>query len=82
MARQGKRNASVTKLIPSLGVSDIDRSVGFYRQFFGFRVVDSYEAEGHMPPMNKPMITAGSESSKPFTAAPEPSLPIASRLCV
>ena len=48
MARQGKRNASVTKLIPSLGVSDIDRSVGFYRQFFGFRVVDSYEVEGHM----------------------------------
>ena len=48
MARQGKRNASIAKLIPSLGVSDIDRSVGFYRQFFGFRVVDSYEVEGHM----------------------------------
>ena len=48
MARHGKRNAAVTKLIPSLGVSDIDRSVGFYGQFFGFRVVDSYEVEGHM----------------------------------
>jgi predicted enzyme related to lactoylglutathione lyase len=48
VARHGKRNAAVTKLIPSLGVSDIDRSVGFYGQFFGFRVVDSYEVEGHM----------------------------------
>jgi catechol 2,3-dioxygenase-like lactoylglutathione lyase family enzyme len=48
VARQGKRNAAVAKLIPSLGVSDIDRSVGFYGEFFGFRVVDSYEVEGHM----------------------------------
>jgi len=38
----------VTKLIPSLGVSDIDRSVGFYREFFAFKVVDSYEAQGCM----------------------------------
>jgi len=39
---------SATKLIPSLGVSDIDRSVRFYTHFFGFRVQDSYEAEGRM----------------------------------
>ena len=36
------------KLIPSLGVSDIDRSASFYREFFGFKVVDSYEAHGRM----------------------------------
>ncbi len=35
-------------LIPSLGVSDIHRSVSFYREFFGFEVEDSYEAEGRM----------------------------------
>jgi len=45
---RARRKALATQLIPSLGVSDIDRSVGFYRQFFGFRVVDSYEVEGHM----------------------------------
>lgn len=37
-----------TRLIPSLGVSDIDRSLGFYREFFGFKVEDSYEADGRM----------------------------------
>src|SRR4249919_3733098 len=36
------------RLIPSLGVSDLERSVGFYRRFFGFEVVDSYETEGRM----------------------------------
>jgi predicted enzyme related to lactoylglutathione lyase len=35
-------------LIPSLGVSDIHRSVSFYREFFGFKVEDSYEIEGRM----------------------------------
>ncbi len=40
--------ARVIKLIPSLGVSDIDRSVSFYREFFAFKVVDSYEANGRM----------------------------------
>jgi len=45
---RARRKALATQLIPSLGVSDIDRSVGFYWQFFGFRVVDSYEVEGHM----------------------------------
>ena len=45
---RARRKALATQLIPSLGVSDIDRSVGFYRQFFRFRVVDSYEAKGHM----------------------------------
>jgi len=45
---RARRKALATQLIPSLGVSDIDRSVGFYRQFFGFRIVDSYEVEGHM----------------------------------
>jgi len=37
-----------TKLIPSLGVSDIDRSVDFYRTFFGFEVADSYDEDGRM----------------------------------
>lgn len=36
------------KLVPSLGVSDIERSVGFYRTFFGFDVADSYEEGGRM----------------------------------
>ena len=48
MARNSKRTALATQAIPSLGVSDIDRSVAFYRQFFGFRIIDSYEMEGHM----------------------------------
>jgi uncharacterized glyoxalase superfamily protein PhnB len=34
-----------TKLIPSLGVSDIGRSLGFYRGFFGFEPVDEYDGE-------------------------------------
>ena len=38
----------VNRLIPSLGVSDIQRSVSFYQEFFGFVVEDSYEAEGRM----------------------------------
>ncbi|MEO8630539.1 MAG: VOC family protein, partial [Betaproteobacteria bacterium] len=49
MARTGKqarRNAA--KLIPSLGVSDIERALGFYKQFFGFKLVDSYELDGRM----------------------------------
>lgn len=36
------------KVIPSLGVADIERAVGFYRTFFGFDVLDSYEQEGRM----------------------------------
>ena len=36
------------KLIPSLGVADIERSLSFYRTFFGFDVVDSYELDGRM----------------------------------
>jgi catechol 2,3-dioxygenase-like lactoylglutathione lyase family enzyme len=39
---------TATKLIPSLGVSDIDRSAAFYRGFFGFEVVDSYDEDGRM----------------------------------
>jgi catechol 2,3-dioxygenase-like lactoylglutathione lyase family enzyme len=35
----------VKKLLPSLGVSDIRRSVLFYRDVFGFEVVDSFENE-------------------------------------
>lgn len=34
---------SLSKLIPSLGVSDLDRSITFYRDHFGFEVVNSYE---------------------------------------
>ena len=37
-----------TKLIPSLAVSDIDRSRDFYRRFFGLEVADSYDDEGRM----------------------------------
>jgi len=39
---------TATKLIPSLGVSDIGRSLGFYHDFFGFEVVDSYDDDGRM----------------------------------
>jgi uncharacterized glyoxalase superfamily protein PhnB len=39
---------AASKLIPSLGVSDLERSLGFYRSFFGFEVADSYEEEGRM----------------------------------
>ena len=45
-ARSSRPTAS--KLIPSLGVSDIDRSAAFYREFFGFEVQDSYEHEGRV----------------------------------
>lgn len=39
---------TATKFIASLGVSDIGRSLGFYRGFLGFEVVDSYDADGRM----------------------------------
>ncbi len=39
---------TATKLIPSLGVSDIDRAAAFYRGFFGLEVVDSYDEAGRM----------------------------------
>jgi uncharacterized glyoxalase superfamily protein PhnB len=48
MARQRASRPRATKLIPSLGVSDIARSVGFYKKFFGFELEDSYEEEGRM----------------------------------
>jgi uncharacterized glyoxalase superfamily protein PhnB len=35
----------VKKLLPSLGVSDLQRSMLFYREVFGFEVVDSFEDE-------------------------------------
>jgi predicted enzyme related to lactoylglutathione lyase len=35
-----------TKVVPSLGVSDIERSIEFYSTFFGFQVADSYEQDG------------------------------------
>lgn len=37
--------ARIRKLVPSLGVSDLQRSVAFYADFFGFEVVDSFENE-------------------------------------
>ncbi len=37
-----------TKLIPSLGVSDLQRSLGFYQSFFGFEIADSYDEGGRM----------------------------------
>ncbi|MBX9964345.1 MAG: VOC family protein [Burkholderiales bacterium] len=33
----------VRKLVPSLGVSDLHRSIAFYRDFFGFALIDSWE---------------------------------------
>ncbi|MCC7547798.1 MAG: VOC family protein [Burkholderiales bacterium] len=39
---------TATKLVPSLGVSDLERSLDFYRTFFGFDLVDSYDDEGRM----------------------------------
>jgi len=35
----------IRKLVPSLGVSDLRRSVAFYSEFFGFALVDSWENE-------------------------------------
>ncbi|MCW5623872.1 MAG: VOC family protein, partial [Burkholderiales bacterium] len=36
------------KLVPSLGVSDIQRSTAFYREFFGFEIVDAADdADGN-----------------------------------
>jgi len=37
-----------TRLIPSLGVSDIERSLNFYQTFFGFELADSYDDDGRM----------------------------------
>ncbi len=37
------------KLIPSLGVADLRRSIAFYRDFFGFTVVDAYEDDAGKP---------------------------------
>jgi catechol 2,3-dioxygenase-like lactoylglutathione lyase family enzyme len=37
-----------TALIPSLGVSDLDRSRDFYLRFFGLELADSYDEEGRM----------------------------------
>ena len=37
-----------TQLIPSLGVSDIDRSRDFYQRYFALEVADSYDEEGRM----------------------------------
>lgn len=37
------------KLIPSLGVADLRRSIAFYRDFFGFSVVDAYEDDAGQP---------------------------------
>ena len=42
------KQAVAMQLIPSLGVSDIERSLSFYRTFFGFEIVDSYETEGRV----------------------------------
>lgn len=37
------------KLVPSLGVADLRRSIAFYRDFFGFSLVDAYEDESGEP---------------------------------
>ena len=39
---------SLQSLIPSLGVSDIQRSLAFYRDCFGFSIVDSHEPDGEL----------------------------------
>lgn len=48
MTKRSKNAVRAAKLIPSLGVSDIARSVAFYRDFFGFEIEDSYEQDGGM----------------------------------
>ncbi|MCU0870394.1 MAG: VOC family protein [Burkholderiales bacterium] len=39
----------VRKLMPSLGVADLPRAVAFYRDFFGFEIVDSYDDDAGRP---------------------------------
>lgn len=39
----------VRKLVPSLGVADLRRSIAFYRDFFGFSLVDAYEDDEGQP---------------------------------
>lgn len=39
---------SATRLIPSLGVSDLERSLAFYRTYFEFEIADSYEDGGRV----------------------------------
>ena len=41
--------ARVRKLVPSLGVADLRRSIAFYRDFFGFTLVDAYEDDNGEP---------------------------------
>jgi uncharacterized glyoxalase superfamily protein PhnB len=49
MSRRSKTSRpAAIRLIPSLGVSDIDRSVVFYKEFFGFELQDSYDEDGRM----------------------------------
>ncbi|MCZ6856654.1 MAG: VOC family protein, partial [Gemmatimonadetes bacterium] len=36
------------QLIPSLGVADIERSVDFYREYFGFDITHSHEERGSL----------------------------------
>ncbi|MEO8039872.1 MAG: VOC family protein [Betaproteobacteria bacterium] len=38
-----KTKFRLRKLVPNLGVSDLRRSLAFYREFFGFTVLDSWE---------------------------------------
>lgn len=39
---------TATKAVASLGVSDIERSVDFYKTHFGFQIADSYEEGDQM----------------------------------
>ena len=39
---------TATRLIPSLGVSDLERSLDFYRSYFDFEIADSYDDDGRM----------------------------------
>lgn len=48
MSRAQPVGSTSTKLIPSLGVADIDRALSFYRTFFGFEIADSYEQDGRI----------------------------------
>jgi catechol 2,3-dioxygenase-like lactoylglutathione lyase family enzyme len=43
MAQSPAKKARVRKLVPSLGVSDLQRSLDFYSDLFGFELVDSFE---------------------------------------
>lgn len=45
MTQPSSKKPRVRKLVPSLGVADLQRSLSFYTDLFGFEVADSFENE-------------------------------------